>query len=137
MSMAPRVSKGSAKSVATQDMPPADHLQDTEPASTSSAPEIIEEDLVDTEAPPILIDDDDDNDEYDLHDDLHDDLEGDVDDDVAMDMFDPLQQLTQLFLTEDGVPIADILQGIREALEKQSKILFKISNILEQRPTSK
>ena len=123
--MAPRVSKGSAKTAPTEEVTPSIDLlvpeieAQVETIEDASLLEEIDDD------PPSLIDDDED-DEYDLHG----DLEGDAD---ALDMFDPLQQLTQLFLTEDGVPIADILQGIREALEKQSKILFKISNILDQR----
>lgn len=129
--MAPRVSKGSAKTAATtDDAPPADlHVPEIQPAPVDTVEDAAPVEEVDDDPPSLLDEYDDDDDEYDLHG----DIEGDIDDGHALDMFDPLQQLTQLFLTEEGVPIADILQGIRDALEKQSKILFKISNILDQR----
>lgn len=44
---------------------------------------------------------------------------------------DPLHQISQLLLTEDGEAVADVLQGIRDALDKQNKILFKLAGILE------
>ena len=64
-----------------------------------------------------------------------------VDDDEEMEeedldslddaMFDPMQQLTQLLVTESGVPIVDVLHGIQEALEKQNKILYKLVSVIE------
>ena len=44
---------------------------------------------------------------------------------------DPMHQISQLLLTEDGEAVADVLQGIRDALDKQNKILFKLAGILE------
>lgn len=46
--------------------------------------------------------------------------------------FDPVSQLTQLLVTEDGQPIADIMAGIKEALDKTNKILFKMSVAIEK-----
>ena len=43
---------------------------------------------------------------------------------------DPMQQISQLLLTEDGEAVADVLQGIRDAMDKQNKILFKLVGIL-------
>lgn len=63
------------------------------------------------------VDDDDDEDE---------DLES-----FEEDMFDPMQQLTQLLVTEDGVPLVDVLQGIRESIDKQNKILFKLVSVID------
>lgn len=55
-----------------------------------------------------------------------------LDDGASFDSFDPMQQLTQLFVTESGVPIVDVLQGIQEAHDKQNKILYKLVSILEK-----
>jgi hypothetical protein len=45
--------------------------------------------------------------------------------------FDPISQLAQLLVTEEGQPVADIMVGIKDALDKHNKILFKISTLLE------
>lgn len=45
--------------------------------------------------------------------------------------FDPISQLAQLLVTEEGQPVADILVGIKDALDKHNKILFKISTFME------
>lgn len=71
-------------------------------------------------------------DEEDLEDEEEDDL-GSFDDDV---MFDPLQQLhelTQLLVTEAGVPVVDVLQGIHDSIDKQNKILYKLVSVIESR----
>ncbi len=54
----------------------------------------------------------------------------DDDDDEELE-FDPISQLAQLLVTEEGQPVADILVGIKDALDKHNKILFKISTLLE------
>lgn len=54
----------------------------------------------------------------------------DDDDDDELE-FDPISQLAQLLVTEEGQPVADILVGIKDALDKHNKILFKISTLLE------
>lgn len=54
----------------------------------------------------------------------------DDDDDDELE-FDPISQLAQLLVTEEGQPVADIMVGIKEALDKHNKILFKISTLLE------
>lgn len=46
-------------------------------------------------------------------------------------MFDPMQQLTQLLVTEEGVPLVDVVQGIQDALVKQNKILYKLASVIE------
>lgn len=71
---------------------------------------------------------------YDEDEDAEDDedLESfDEDDDVFGPMHDLSQQLTQLMITEDGVPIVDVMQGIQEAIEKQNKILYKLVSVVE------
>jgi hypothetical protein len=53
--------------------------------------------------------------------------EGEGSDEVSenYDVYDGIAQLAQLFVTEDGVPVADVLVGIRDALDKLNKIVFK------------
>ena len=41
-------------------------------------------------------------------------------------------QLTQLMMTEEGVAVADVLNGIRDALDKQNKILYRGVQLLEK-----
>lgn len=65
-----------------------------------------------------------------------DELEDEEDDDGVFGeaLFDPMmltQQLTQLLVTEDGVPAVDVLQGISDALDKQNKILYKLASVIE------
>ena len=67
---------------------------------------------------------------------LDEDDEDDEDDDDGFGeaLFDPMmltQQLTQLLVTEDGVPAVDVLQGISDALDKQNKILYKLASVIE------
>jgi hypothetical protein len=59
-----------------------------------------------------------------------DDDEDDDDDEME---FDPISQLAQLLVTEEGQPVADIMVGIKDALDKHNKILFKISTLLESK----
>lgn len=63
-----------------------------------------------------------------------------VDDDIESfdeSVFDPLQQFTQLLVTEAGVPVVDVLHGIQEAIEKQNKILYKLVSTIESKHCSK
>lgn len=49
------------------------------------------------------------------------------------ELFDPMQHLTQLLVTESGIPIVDVLQGIQDALDKQNKILYKLVSVVESK----
>jgi hypothetical protein len=49
------------------------------------------------------------------------------------DMLDPMQQLTQLLVTEAGTPVVDVLQGLLDAVQKQNKILFKLVSVIESK----
>jgi hypothetical protein len=51
---------------------------------------------------------------------------------AEMDLVDGLAQIAQLFVTEDGTPIADVIVGVRDALEKLNKIVFKAVQHLEK-----
>lgn len=42
-------------------------------------------------------------------------------------------QLGQLLMTDDGEAITDVLAGIRDALDKQNKILYRGLQLLEKR----
>lgn len=42
-------------------------------------------------------------------------------------------QLTQLMMTEEGEAITDVLNGVREAIDKQNKILYRGLQLLEAR----
>lgn len=69
-----------------------------------------------------------DEDEYDDDEGLETD-----DDELHDDITTAVGQLTQLMMTEDGEAITDVLQGVRESLEKQNKILYRGLQLLEQR----
>lgn len=73
------------------------------------------------------------NDNEDNGEDIDDDEIGSFDDSI----FDPMQQFTQLLVTEAGVPIVDVLQGIQEAIEKQNKILYKLVSTIESKHCGK
>ena len=92
-----------------------------------------------------LVDDDEDDDDemlgFDGEDEEEDEEEegGEGEEEFGFGDFDPMAQLSQLFVTEDGMPVVDILRGTRDALEKiqesfkkHNKILFKIATLLEQ-----
>ncbi len=79
--------------------------------AAENVPEIIEVD--DYEEPVEPVDDDDIEEESDLP------------SEPEYDVYDGISQLAQLFVTEDGTPVADVLVGIRDALDKLNKILFK------------
>jgi protein subunit release factor A len=55
-----------------------------------------------------------------------------MDDDSEED-YDAVEQLCQLMVAEDGTPVADIMLGIRDALERHNKILYKAVTVLESR----
>jgi hypothetical protein len=61
--------------------------------------------------------------------------DGELDDDELgpFEPYDPLQQVTQLLVTEEGTPIVDIMQGIQDALDKQNKILYKLVSVIESK----
>ena len=65
--------------------------------------------------------------------DIEEDLESFEPEDGDNELFDPMQQLSQFLVTESGVPIVDVLQGIQEALDKQNKILYKLVSVVESK----
>lgn len=66
-------------------------------------------------------------------DDEGDDIVEDEEDLESFDesMFDPMRHLTQLLVTEGGVPIVDVIQSLVDAQEKQNKILYKLVSVIE------
>ena len=73
-------------------------------------------------------------DEYDEEeDDGLEDGEEDDDDGLEDDLITAVGQLTQLMMTEEGEAITDVLNGVRDAIEKQNKILYRGLQLLEQR----
>lgn len=126
----------------------------TAAAAAAAAPEVIEEIVPEPRAEPgrtvtFVLDDDEtdaaaavhdefDNDAEDEHDHDDDDDDADLDEaDLGTDDEDELTvavgQLTQLMMTEDGEAITDVLNGIRDALDKQNKILYRGLQVLEAR----
>lgn len=82
--------------------------------------------------------DDDDDEEGNGDDDGDDDeAEGDDDEDFDQDMdheddlTTAVGQLTQLMMTEEGEAITDVLLGLRDAVEKQNKIMYRGLQLLE------
>lgn len=63
----------------------------------------------------------DEDDEEDDEDEMHDELVGVV------------GQMGQLLMTDEGEAITDVLAGIRDALDKQNKILYRGLQLLERR----
>lgn len=64
----------------------------------------------------------------------YEDDEGEEDFDVEDDaLTTAVGQLTQLMMTEAGEAITDVLSGIREALDKQNKIMYRGLQLLEAR----
>lgn len=61
-----------------------------------------------------------------------DEIEFDDDGEQGMEMYDPMQALGEIFVTEDGETIADILADIRDILEKGVKVMYKISTNMEK-----
>lgn len=57
--------------------------------------------------------------------------------DEEMEMYDPTQVLGEIFVTEQGETVADIMADIRNAMEKGVKVLFKLSTALESLAKSK
>jgi hypothetical protein len=49
------------------------------------------------------------------------------------DGFDIMEQLQTFFVTEDGEAVSDVLASIRNTLQQQNKVLFKIALLLEKR----
>lgn len=70
--------------------------------------------------------------EYETEDEDDDD-DDDDDDGTDDELATAVGQLTQLMMTEEGEAITDVLDGIRESIEKQNKILYKGLQLLESR----
>ena len=103
-----------------------------EPAIPTPTPIKQEEGLIDEEDDmPALVDDT--GDEV-LEDEDEDDGEYG---DEEMEMYDPTQVLGEIFVTEQGETVADIMADIRNAMEKGVKVLFKLSTTLESLAKSK
>lgn len=66
-----------------------------------------------------------------------DDYEEDDDEGDDIEEEDPLTtavgQLTQLMMTEEGEAITDVLHGLRDAIDKQNKIMYRGLQLLEAR----
>lgn len=95
--------------------------QGSEPMVTFVLDEHAEHDLHEEE--------DDEFEEDEGYEDDHEDLEDDEDDALTT----AVGQLTQLMMTEDGEAITDVLNGIRDSIEKQNKILYRGLQLLEAR----
>jgi hypothetical protein len=96
--------------------------------------------ILGSEAPPLLEDDEfDDADDADGEDDAddadgEDDEEEDEEDDHhAAELVTVVGQVAQLMMTEEGEAITDVLHGIKEAMDKQNKIMYRALQLLEQR----
>lgn len=46
---------------------------------------------------------------------------------------DPMEQLSQLLVTEEGKPLVDILSDIEKSIDKQNKILYKLVSVIESK----
>jgi len=67
-------------------------------------------------------------------DEVSDDVEiGDEDFDNSFGEYDPMQALGQLFVNSEGETMVDVLSGIRDTLDKGTKILYKIHTTLEKK----
>lgn len=79
---------------------------------------------------------DEDYEDEDGNDEDGDDEDGDEDDEEddeeAEDLATAMAHLTQLLMTEEGEAVTDVLLGVRDALEKQNKILYRGVQVLEQ-----
>ena len=75
---------------------------------------------------------DDDEDLGDEDDDLGVDV-GDEDETYDEDLTTAVGQLTQLMMTEEGEALTDVVNGIRDSLEKQNKILYRGLQLLESK----
>lgn len=62
-----------------------------------------------------------------------DDEEDDDDDEMHDELVGVVGQMGQLLMTDEGEAITDVLAGIRDALDKQNKILFRGLTLLERR----
>lgn len=109
-------SRGGKAKEAVEVVPEGEQVVEVVPAEEVAA-EVVPAEEEEEVVEDVDVDDDDDDDE---------DLES-----FEEDMFDPMQQLTQLLVTEDGVPLVDVLQGIRESIDKQNKILFKLVSVID------
>lgn len=125
--MAPK--KSTKKTVAFEDAAPEQAPEAAQQPPLEPVVEEIEEVVAESAAPAEHVtfvvaggpgeDDEDDLDEDDLHD----------DDELAA----TVGQLGQLLMTDEGEAITDVLAGIRDALDKQNKILYRGLQLLESR----
>lgn len=141
--MAPRKSKASAaeQKTVTVDAPPA-----AESAAEEIQPEVIEvvEPVHEDRRVTFAVDEIADH-EHDGGGDSGDDCDEDAceddddDDEVedieygAHELTIAVGQMTQLLMTEEGEAITDVLSGLRDAIEKQNKILYRGLQLLESR----
>jgi len=95
-----------------------------------------EEGLLDEDNMPSLVDDTGDEVLEDEDEDGEDGEDGEYGDE-EMEMYDPTQVLGEIFVTEQGETVADIMADIRNAIEKGVKVLFKMSTTLETLAKSK
>ena len=51
--------------------------------------------------------------------------------------YNPMIHLSQIFVSESGVPIADILANIQKTLETQTKILHTLLNVFKAKNDAK
>lgn len=79
------------------------------------------------------IDEDIDEDFDEDNEDIEDVEDIDDDDDEEDALTTAVGQLTQLMMTEEGEAITDVLNGIRDSIEKQNKILYRGLQLLEAR----
>ena len=100
--------------------------------ATKKIVELPPPELEPEEGPEDMDPEDPEDDAEELEDIEEDDQEGqdDLEPEEEEDYFD-LAQLSQLLVTEEGEPLADVLSGIRDALDKHNKILFKLVGVLE------
>lgn len=130
--MAPKAAKQPAAAAAAAAEPATQPPQQSAPEEEIeeiqvTKPEKLEKVtfLLDHEDPPELESDaGEDSDE----DDAASDEEGFAD---MEDVVTAVGQLTQLMMTEEGEAITDVLNGIRDALDKQNKIFYRGLQLLE------
>lgn len=135
--MAPKAHNVAPKPAATEPLPPTIEDVTHEDAQHDANREAVDEKGgSDTGSGSTLGDSKDVPDEYDDA-----NLDGDEDEDdlgSIGNMFNPLQQLMEVLVTEESEPIVDVLAGIRaelaahtKELVTQNKILFKLAKSLE------
>lgn len=122
--MAPRKSKASAAAApAEAELPTVvEEIQEV----VEEQPDVVVEAEEPVECEPsFIVDEGEDEDDED-----EDDEDGEYD-----VLTTAVGQLAQLLMTEEGEAITDVLSGLRDAIDKQNKILYRGVQLLErQRP---